>query len=240
MNRLTLLLPTSIIATLAVCALAQWQVQPQIDPQVGPVYPENPSYNFHSQSNYNPYQFNWASGRWDYVPIPYDAGGSSGQNWQASPPPYRPYGNVNTPPYIYGAPPTLPPQSSAPSPTAVPPNIPTTPTPDDSGLWNRVPSTQPTSSKPPTPVTFSGRIVGIKAKDLTGIATPQLLLRLRNDAGAMGTVDVGDKLMFPEGTFDSNSKGYISATGVLGELDGHFVLFAQKITIGKTTIPVER
>jgi hypothetical protein len=73
-----------------------------------------------------------------------------------------------------------------------------------------------------------------------GASSPQLLLRLRTDAGAIGTVDVGERLMFPTGTFDSNARGYISATGTLGVLDGHFILFAQTITIGKTTIPVQR
>ncbi len=92
----------------------------------------------------------------------------------------------------------------------------------------------------PKPVTFEGRICGIRAADLMGDSTPELLMRLRTDAGAIGTVDVGERLIFPQGTFDSNARGYITATGMLGELDGHLILFAQKITIGKTTIPIQR
>jgi hypothetical protein len=239
MNRSTLLLITALIGILTVYALAQWQVQPQIDPRVGPIYPENPSYNFQSRSNYDPYQFNWYTGRWDYYPIPPNSAASSGQNWQYSPPPAPP-GAAGS--YIYGGPPanTPAPQSSTPSPTQIQPNIPPAPTPDDSSMWVSVPTTRPSSTQDMKPVTFEGIIIAIKAADLVGEATPHLLMRLRNSAGAVGTVDVGEKLMFPEGTFDANSRGHITATGQLGVLDGHLVLFAQQITIGKTTIQVPR
>ena len=91
-----------------------------------------------------------------------------------------------------------------------------------------------------TPVTFEGVIIGMKAADIVGQSMPHLLLRLRNDAGAVGTVDVGQRLVFPQGTFDANPRGHISATGQLGALDGHLVLFAQQIHIGTTTIPIMR
>jgi hypothetical protein len=239
MKRHTILFSTLLIAVFTVYALGQWQVQPQVDPRVGPIYPENPSYNFQSRSNYDPYQFNWYSGRWDYMPIPPSAGGSSGSNWQYSPPPAPP-GAAGS--YIYGGPTqnAPAPQPSAPSPTLIPPNVPPSPTPDDSSMWVSVPSTQPSNAKKMPPVTFEGLITGMKAADLVGETMPHLLLRLRNDAGAVGTVDVGQKLVFPEGTFDANARGHISATGQLGVLDGHLILFADQIIIGKTTIPVMR
>jgi hypothetical protein len=51
--------------------------------RVGPVYPENET-NTHSwsSSGYDPFHFNWTTGRWDYVPIPYDVhSGPFAFNW---------------------------------------------------------------------------------------------------------------------------------------------------------------
>jgi hypothetical protein len=242
MNRSTLFLIIATIGILTLYSLAQWQVQPQIDTRVGPIYPQNPSYNFRTRGNSDPFQFNWYTGRFDYVPIPYNSAGSSNQNWQYSPPPSVPGVAGSVPQYVFGGPPAsnVAPQPSAPSPTAVSPNIPSVPTPDDTTLWMPAPATQPSDAAPPKPVTFEGRICGIRAADLMGDSTPELLMRLRSDAGAIGTVDVGERLIFPQGTFDSNARGYITATGMLGALDGHLILFAQKITIGKTTIPIDR
>ena len=43
--------------------------------RVGPVYPENPQGS--PPASYNPFQLNWTSGRFDYVPVPYDLEDSS-------------------------------------------------------------------------------------------------------------------------------------------------------------------
>jgi hypothetical protein len=246
MKRLILVLGMAVVSVLAVCTLAQWQVQPQVDPRVGPIYPKNPSYNFQSRSNYDPFQFNWASGTWNYAPIPYNSAASSGQNWQYTPPPNQPYSSAGAPsgygqaPYVYGGPPPTPAQSNAPSPTAVSPNIPPPPTPDDSAIWSTIPSTQPSTTAPPKPVTFQGRIVAIKAVEIMGCSVPHVLLRLRNDAGAMGTADVGMRIAFPDAVFDPGAKGQFTVTGQLGVLDGHLVLFADTIVVGSQTILVQR
>src|SRR5690349_7223780 len=117
MKRFIFLLSATLICSLTVFAVAQWQVQPQIDPRVGPIYPVNPSFNFYSRQNNDPFQFNWASGRWDYVPFP--DGGSSGRPYQYSPPPYRPNWNENTP-YVFGTPmPQNPLPQSGTSPNAI-------------------------------------------------------------------------------------------------------------------------
>lgn len=152
MNRSTLYLIIATIGILAVYSLAQWQVQPQIDTRVGPIYPENPSYNFRTRNNYNPFQFNWYTGRFDYVPIPYDSAGSSNQNWQYSPPPSAPGVGGSVPQYVFGGPSASNsvPQPSAPSPNAVSPNIPSAPTPDDTTLWVPAPATQPSNAAPPS------------------------------------------------------------------------------------------
>ncbi len=69
----------SLIGTLMIFAgpiLAQWQI--------GPVYPEKPDY-YNTNPNYNPFRYNSFSGRYDYVPIPYDRDRSGGPNYD----PYR-------------------------------------------------------------------------------------------------------------------------------------------------------
>src|SRR5437868_6947139 len=43
--------------------------------RVGPVYPEKPNQVAapnQAQSGYDPFQLNWRTGRFEYVPIPYD------------------------------------------------------------------------------------------------------------------------------------------------------------------------
>ena len=53
--------------------------------RIGPVYPENQS-DIHSwsSSGYDPFHFNWMTGRWDYVPIPYDTrSGPFAFNWHS-------------------------------------------------------------------------------------------------------------------------------------------------------------
>jgi hypothetical protein len=54
--------------------------------RVGPVYPQNKSNNNYgsAQSGYDPFRFNWSTGRWDYVPIPYDIrSGPFAFNWHS-------------------------------------------------------------------------------------------------------------------------------------------------------------
>jgi hypothetical protein len=242
MKRFISIFCVAVLGGLTVFAFGQWQVQPQIDPRVGPIYPANPSFNFHSASNYDPFQFNWGTGRWDYVPVPYDSGSDSGRPYQYSPPPVRPYWNEPGSPVFGSAPSQNPAPPSGVSPgaisNAVPPNNPA-PTPDDSQLWT-TPATQPEKAAVPQIVKFEGRIMAIKAVELAGEPTPHLLIRLRSNAGAMGTVDAGQRLAFPDAAFDPSVKGYITVTGQLGMLDGHLLLFADQITFGSQIVTVGR
>jgi hypothetical protein len=239
MKRLISLLSVALLGGLTVLAFGQWQVQPQIDPRVGPIYPVNPSYNFYSNQNNDPFQFNWASGRWDYVPFP--EGSSSERPYQYSPPPYRPYEN-GIGPYVFGTPPASPTPPSGNSrgaiSNAVSPNHPA-PSPDDTQFWS-TPSTQPEKAAAPQIVKFEGRIMGIKAVSLEGEFSPHLLIRLKNKAGATGTIDAGQCLKFPDNAFDPAVKGYITVTGQLGMLDGHLLLFADQIAFGSQTVVIER
>jgi hypothetical protein len=216
-------------------SLAQWQQQPQVDTRVGPIYPENPSYNFHSTSNYSPYQFNWYTGHWDYVPVPYDSG-------------WSPARAGSEPPYIYTPPPQPSPYStpSAPAPgitspsgiaSAVqPPRIANGPL-DDSGLWNP-PATQPSEIIGPKEASFTGRIIGMRTVDLAGEPYPHILLRLRSDKGGMGTVDVADRLDLPEIRAAEDFK--VTVTGKLGVIDGNLVLFADKVSFGSHQMNIKR
>ena len=222
------------VAGLTLPAVAQWQTQPQIDPRVGPIYPVNPSFNYQSASNSDPYQFNWGTGRWDYTPIPYNSP-TSGQVQQ--PPPQRPYAN-NGGPWIYGSPNTPAPAPSSANQSAVnsQANAPA-PKPDDTDLWTG-PTTRPGATVSPKVVKFEGKLVAVKAVNFTGDSMPHLLLRLRNDGGATGTIDVGQRLALPDGAI-TDPKNEIVATGQLGILDGHLLLFANAISIGSTTMAVD-
>jgi hypothetical protein len=233
MKRSIPLLALTMLAGLAVLAHAQWQAQPQIDSRFGPIYPVNPAYNFHSASNYDPFQFNWASGRWDYVPIPNQTSQNPAQ--PAPPPgpvPYMPYGWTQQSHQSLTPAHTVEPKPSDETPPAKP-------TPDDSEFW-AAPTTRPQPKIVPHIVKFEGRVIAIKAIDLAGEPTPHLILRVRNDAGALGTVDVGQRLAFPDSAFAPESKGHISVSGQLGILDGHLLLFANQITFGSQTITVDR
>src|SRR4051812_23830151 len=64
------------LPTLSRSANAQWQV--------GPIYPQKPGLSQVSQSGYDPFQLNWSTGRFDYVPTPY-AAEPAGANYN----PYR-------------------------------------------------------------------------------------------------------------------------------------------------------
>lgn len=222
MKRWISMLSAALIVGLAVIAWGQWQAQPQVDSRVGPIYPVNPAYNFYSASNYNPFQFNWGTGQWDYMPIP---PGQSSAGFPAEPaPPPVPYSRLSQP--------SSP--AHGPAHTVNP-----APKPDDSELWS-VPTTRPAPAVAPKIVKFEGRIVAIKAVSLVGQPNPHLLLRLRNDAGATGTVDVGQRLVFPDAAFDPGAKGHVSVSGQLGILDGHLVLFADQIDFGSRTVTIGR
>jgi hypothetical protein len=234
MKQWILLWGTTAIVGLTVLAEGQWQVQPQLDTRTGPIYPTNPSYNFHSSSNYDPFQFNWGSGRFDYVPIPYD--NATGGGAEPAPPPV-PYGvwAAQQSPWNTGSSPA----ANFGPPGAIPPGNPPAPKPDDTELWSG-PTTRPDTGAPAKIVKFEGRVVAIKAMSLAGEATPHLLLRLRSDSGAMGTVDAGQRLAIPDGAFDAKTKGEVTATGQLGMIDGHLILFADQIGFGSQTVDIER
>jgi hypothetical protein len=234
MKRSISLLALALFAGFTVFAHAQWQAQPQIDSRYGPIYPVNPTYNFHSASNYDPFQFNWASGRWDYVPI--TNGPSSQYPGEPAPPPgpvpYMPYG------WSQQSHQTLSPAHTVESePTDNTP--PAKPSPDDSELWT-APTTRPQPKVAPHIVKFEGRVIAIKAVDLAGEPTPHLLLRVRNDTGALGTIDIGQRLAFPDSAFAPDAKGHVSVSGQLGVLDGHLLLFADQITFGSQIITIDR
>lgn len=151
-------------------SLGQFAVNPQIDQRVGPIYPPNPSYNFYSHGgDSDPFQFNWASGRWDYVPVPYN----NDRPW-LNHVPQQPYvWNPNLPQYSVvqnsggltpGAVPANQGFNQPAPPSATPPAA---APPDDKGLWNP-PTSQPSEQTGTQIVKFSGRIMGVRAMSITG------------------------------------------------------------------------
>src|SRR2546429_5221856 len=52
--------------------------------QVGPIYPEHQATYWSAGTSYDPFRLNWATGRFDYAPIPYTSE-SRGSNYD----PYR-------------------------------------------------------------------------------------------------------------------------------------------------------
>jgi len=249
-----------LFATAPAC-FAQESTQQPVDTRVEPIYPRKP-YSFRTTgSNYDPYQFNWATGRWDYVPIPY-ASQTPGPNyspyvfntytghWDYVPLPSPSQSNAQS---TVIAPPPAPPSSATTPPlsgsSAINAESPAgmllgaaAPAPtDDSPLWVR-PTTRPAPELAlrPRTLTFQGRIVSQRAVILTGDATPHLLLRLRNSDGASGTVDVGSQLDLPELNSNSPKDQVLTVTGYVGDIDGTIVLFANSIRIGSRTITVDR
>lgn len=231
-----------MLILLAAVAPGQWQV----DNQVGPVYPTK-SYSFRTTSpNYDPFQFNWATGRWDYVPIPYDERGPASNGgpyyfnaysgrWEYSPmavPAPAANASATPPPPAPGGEQIRPQSDNQPVPSPESANQ------DDSGLWVG-PSTEP-AGPPPKSVTFQGRIVGLRAVNLGGDHQPHILLRLRSATGATGTIDVGERLHIPEAESKSGAGAVVVATGKLGSIDGHLVLFADKLRFGSQEVSVER
>lgn len=232
-----ILLSLFILSIFAVVSLAQFQAQTQIDPRVGPIYPVNPTYNFSSNQSSDPFQFNWGTGHWDYVPFAGRSESINGEHY--APPPIAPYSGAQ-PPYVFSSPPTpITPSVPPSSPTANAPLIQPPPTPDDSPFWMAA-ATQPEKSTERRIVKFEGRIVAIRATNLNADPNPHVLLRLMDKLGSTGTVDVGQRLSIPEAAFDPSVKGYVVATGQLGVLDGHLILFADEITFGTQDVLIER
>jgi hypothetical protein len=233
-----LLLAASALA--AVCA-AQYPAPNEIGQRVSPVYPKNRPYVFSSTGpNYDPFQFNWYSGRWDYVPIPHDGAAGTAPyrfnsysgRWEYAPPmrgqqPNQPGREVIAAPPAQGLNATNPEaQTNAPSQQ------------NDEGLWV-VPATQPTTAPAPRTVSFQGKLVSIRATDLNGDVRPHLLLRLRSEGGANATVDVGNRLDFVA-EMKLAADVTITVKGKLGSLDNYPVLFADQLIIGAKTFDVDR
>jgi hypothetical protein len=229
-----------------VCS-AQWSTQQPVDTRAEPIYPNKP-YSFRSTPpNYNPYQFNWATGQWVYVPIPYapQATGSAYNpyrfnaytgKWDYVPLPSAPgVGPVNNSGLSVPPPPPMP----QPVQTMQPPGGPPVETyKPPTGQPTTLPSVQIAK---PIVMTFDGKIVGEQAVDLYGDGRPHLLLRLRRADGASGTVDVGERFDMPEDKSPAaNNPATITVTGNLGEIDGNPVIFANQIWIGEKTVPVVR
>ncbi len=230
--RLVIVLVLSAVAGLASLSVGQWQQQPQVDQRTGPIYPPNPAYDFHSRrGNYDPFQFNWYSGQWDYFPVPFSSGEASNegqppyvynnmlQNWNGNLPEYAP---VQTSPGVGSVP--APPPESEQQPIG------------DLGLWG--PTSRPEVQVGTQEVKFCGKLTSMRTIDLMGVAHPQLLLRLVSAKGAKGTVDAGDNLQLPP--LHDLSDLQITATGKLGMVDGNLVLFADKLEFGNTTVDVKR
>jgi hypothetical protein len=237
-------LGTFILLACGVCS-AQWSTEQPVDTRVEPIYPRSP-YSFRTtSSNYNPYQFNWATGQWIYVPIPYapEAAGSSYNpyrfnaytgRWDYLPIPAQPgVGPVNRSALAAPPPPPPPDYGQPPPPPAAPPPM------DDTSLWT--PTTLPSVQiAKPIVMTFEGKVISERAVDLYGDGRPHLLVRLRRADGASGTVDVGERLDLPESELKSGGSPTITATGNLGEIDGTPVLFANQVKMGNVTTRISR
>ena len=63
MRRIPLLLTAAFLLGSAVPVLAQWPLNPTVSQQ--------PQSNRYAVPGYDPFRLNWATGRFDYVPIPY-------------------------------------------------------------------------------------------------------------------------------------------------------------------------
>jgi hypothetical protein len=220
--------------------MAQWQVNPQTQQRNEPVYPRKP-YSFQSaQPGYDPFQFNWYSGRWDYVPIPYETPGespyqlnpNSGQ-WN-----YVPQAAAPAPSRPREAAPSAPSDGSLKtSPPPTPPMRISTTQPDDSKLW-ALPATQP-AEQMPQQARFDGRLVGIRAVNLRGSAQPELLLRLRDRNGKTATVAVGQRLHIPN-SYPVSDGLEIAGIGKAGDIDNSPVVFADQMSINSRPAAIER
>ncbi|MGA3067922.1 MAG: hypothetical protein ABSF29_13850 [Tepidisphaeraceae bacterium] len=213
----------SIVFVLAATtlSLAQWQQNPQISTQTGPIYPPNPSYNFSSRANSDPFQFNWYSGQWNYVPIPYNTG-EAVQHPQA---PYVYNWNGNMPDYSV--------VKSSPPPIAANPQPPVA----DKNLWD-TPAPESSESVGTQILKFQGRIIAVQAIELSGCPYPHILLRMLSPKGGKGTVDVGEKLVLPE--INNTADLQVTAIGKLGMIDGNLVLFADNVAFGNQQAEINR
>ena len=80
----------SVIASIGVCCASVLLAQHQ----VGPVYPEKPQPYTAAPPGYDPFQLDWSTGRFRYVPIPYDQRSSTGPyrfNWYSGRWDYSPF-----------------------------------------------------------------------------------------------------------------------------------------------------
>jgi hypothetical protein len=70
-----------ILSAVSFCVIAS---NAPAQDRVGPVYPENKSNVRSTPSGYDPFIFDWSSGHWNYVPIPYDTrSGPFAFNWHS-------------------------------------------------------------------------------------------------------------------------------------------------------------
>jgi len=224
----TTLLTGMLSFVLVSAAWAQWQVQPQ-EGRVEPVYPSKP-YSFQTAPpNYDPFQFNWYTGQWDYVPIPYGS---------VQPPPVVHYAPYPAPPALpQWYPPTVQPQTG--SQPIQEPDL-DQPYADDSQLWQLPPTTQPSESAPPKIQRFAGRIVALRALNLMGAPRPHVIVRLRDAAGKTLTADLGDRLDIgdlPSGALGAKD---VLVVGRMGEINNSPVMFADEIHFGSHTIQIRR
>jgi hypothetical protein len=234
-----------VVLAIANVGFAQYQVNPQVNTQTGPVYPTTPSpYSFRSVQTNSPYLFNWYTGRWDYYPVPsssaYPTSTQSNLGSGQTPPGMPSSGNGLPGAGAVPANQPVPAQNSLPSPSSLipsPTTQPDAPMPQgkDNNLWSP-PTTQPDTASAAPVVSFTGKIVGMRAMLLNGDPEPHLLVRLKSDQGAMGTVDVGDKMSFAGLGLDAP----ITVHGHLGDIDGQAVLFADQVTVGNRVETVDR
>jgi len=216
-NRTIVGLSVAVLTVISGITFAQFQQNPRMDMRDEPIYPRKP-YEFRSTPpGYDPFQFNWNTGRWDYAPIPYEQNGSPYQfNWHSGQWDYRPWPGAGT--------------SEPPAKQDLPPAQQN----DDSQLWER-PTTQPASGDAPRERTVQGRLIGMRAVTLSGDPNPEILLRLRDTADKTTTVCVGQRLPLPDAPITN-----VSAKGKEGMIDGSPVLFADEITINAKSQNVDR
>ena len=213
-------------------AFGQYPVAAQENTQVDqPVYAPAPRpYSFRSApNNYDPFQFNWWTGRWDYVPGPYGS--------PSVLPPRQAQPQYSVAPDTSPKYPGPPSSGSAVVATPAPPAAESAGNPNDSALWYTPPTQQEVQNAPKT-VSVQGQIIGIRAIDLASEPQPHILLRLDTGKGTTATVDVGDQLKLARWLFNTRSDQPVNVTGKLGDIDGSPVVFAEKIGVGSQVVDV--
>ena len=223
MRRLGVIAVAAVLLGVVGVSLAQWQEQPQ-QGRVEPIYPSRP-YSFQTAPpNYDPFQFNWYTGQWDYVPVPY--------NSVQAPPvvQYAPYSQPPFEPQWNGTPQVS--QSAIPQPNLE--------HPDDSQLWLPPPTTRPAQAAPPKTERFVGRIIALRALNLMGEQRPHLILRLRSAEGKTLTADLGDRLDMAQLPMGALGGKDVAVVGRMGEINDTPVMFAKQISFGSHTIKIQR